>query len=353
MEYKGIYYGESKPQKFFEGGAHFKYSDLYKRLELLEREIHNNENIRNNNNENYYYNRFGKYYIEEKPIKNIIHTRNINKNYFNNPNTQITNFNRTISDIDKFRKKSENKNLNININPNIETYQKINKINNISSIPINKDYLRHNSYASNNSNNNVSRNKSSNVMNYQKSTDSLNYTNNLILSLRMQIANNIKNKHQIPHHKNISLENNKSPEYYIKYYNLIDSKSRNKNSMNYLRTSEKKNNVLTVTNGNNNNSNYQILFHRTMNHNQRIYQNNFIINHNSNNVNYNNYFNNLNYNKNIYNDNKNINYMKKRLNDNSSEKYLYKNLIYNKLNLNGFKSGENIFNKHNLVYYKN
>ena len=190
-------------------------------------------------------------------------------------------------------------------------------------------------------------------MNYQKSTDSLNYTNNLILSLRMQIANNIKNKHQIPHHKNISLENNKSPEYYIKYNNLIDSKSRNKNSMNYLRTSEKKNNVLTVTNGNNNNSNYQILFHRTMNHNQRIYQNNFIINHNSNNVNYNNYFNNLNYNKNIYNDNKNINYMKKRLNDNSSEKYLYKNLIYNKLNLNGIKSLENIFNNYYIVYYKN
>ena len=335
MEYKGIYYGESKQQKFFEGGAHFKYSDLYRQLELLRGEKYNNENIRKKINENHNFLQIGSFYNEEKPIKNIIHTRNINKNYLNYPNTQITNFNRTMSNMDKYRKKSESKNLDIN--PSIETYQKINKINNISYIP-NRDKLRNNSLASNNSNKNISRNKNSNLMNFQKSTENLNYTNNLILSLRMQIANNIKNKHQIPHHKNISLENNKSPEYYIKYNNFIDSKSRNKNSMNYLRNSEKKNNVLTVTNGNNNNSNYQILFHRTMNHNQRIYQNNFIINHNSNNVNYNNYFNNLNYNKNIYNDNKNINYMKKRLNDNSSEKYLYKNLIYNKLNLNGFKS---------------
>ena len=335
MEYKGIYYGESKQQKFFEGGAHFKYSDLYRQLELLRGEKYNNENVRKKINENHNFLQIGSFYNEEKPIKNIIHTRNINKNYLNYPNTQITNFNRTMSNMDKYRKKSESKNLDIN--PSIETYQKINKINNISYIP-NRDKLRNNSLASNNSNKNISRNKNSNLMNFQKSTENLNYTNNLILSLRMQIANNIKNKHQHHYHKNNSLENNKSPEYYIKYYNLIDSKSRNKNSMNYLRTSEKKNNVLTVTNGNNNNSNYQILFHRTMNHNQRIYQNNFIINHNSNNVNYNNYFNNLNYNKNIYNDNKNINYMKKRLNDNSSEKYLYKNLIYNKLNLNGFKS---------------
>ena len=350
MEYKGIYYGESKQQKFFEGGAHFKYSDLYRQLELLRGEKYNNENIRKKINENHNFLQIGSFYNEEKPIKNIIHTRNINKNYLNYPNTQITNFNRTMSNMDKYRKKSESKNLDIN--PSIETYQKINKINNISYIP-NRDKLRNNSLASNNSNKNISRNKNSNLMNFQKSSENLNYTNNLILSLRMQIANNIKNKHQHHYHKNNSLENNKSPEYYIKYNNFIDSKSRNKNSMNYLRTSEKKNNVLTVTNGNNNNSNYQILFHRTMNHNQRIYQNNFIINHNSNNVNHNNYFNNLNYNKNIYNDNKNINYMKKRLNDNSSEKYLYKNLIYNKLNLNGFKSGENVFNKHNLVYYKN
>ena len=38
MEYKGIYYGESKQQKFFEGGAHFKYSDLVDRMNQLIKE---------------------------------------------------------------------------------------------------------------------------------------------------------------------------------------------------------------------------------------------------------------------------------------------------------------------------
>ena len=35
MDYKGIYYGDSKSQRFFEFGAHFKYSDLYRQLEIL------------------------------------------------------------------------------------------------------------------------------------------------------------------------------------------------------------------------------------------------------------------------------------------------------------------------------
>ena len=35
MEYKGIYYGDTNEQKFYEGGAHFRYKDLYKCLEKL------------------------------------------------------------------------------------------------------------------------------------------------------------------------------------------------------------------------------------------------------------------------------------------------------------------------------
>ena len=347
MEYKGIYYGESKQQKFFEGGAHFKYSDLYRQLELLRGEKYNNENIRKKINENHNFLQIGSFYNEEKPIKNIIHTRNINKNYLNYPNTQITNFNRTMSNMDKYRKKSESKNLDIN--PSIETYQKINKINNISYIP-NRDKLRNNSLASNNSNKNISRNKNSNLMNFQKSTENLNYTNNLILSLRMQIANNIKNKHQHHYHKNNSLENNKSPEYYIKYNNFIESKSRNKNSMGHLRFGDKKINTLTMANGNND-TNYEILFHRTMNHNKRIFHNN----HFNYNINNNNNFNNFKSNKNIYNNNnnKNSNSVKKKLNDYINGKYQNKNLLYNKVNLDRFKSEDNIFKKQNLDYYKN
>ena len=34
-EYKGIYYGDDSEKKYFEGGAHFKYSKLYHILEQL------------------------------------------------------------------------------------------------------------------------------------------------------------------------------------------------------------------------------------------------------------------------------------------------------------------------------
>ena len=37
-EYKGIYYGENNEQLFYEGGAHFKYIELYRRLEILYRQ---------------------------------------------------------------------------------------------------------------------------------------------------------------------------------------------------------------------------------------------------------------------------------------------------------------------------
>ena len=34
-EYKGIYYQDDTEQHFYEGGAHFKYKDLYTILESL------------------------------------------------------------------------------------------------------------------------------------------------------------------------------------------------------------------------------------------------------------------------------------------------------------------------------
>lgn len=35
QDFKGIYYGDSTEKKYYEGGAHFKYNDLYKALSLL------------------------------------------------------------------------------------------------------------------------------------------------------------------------------------------------------------------------------------------------------------------------------------------------------------------------------
>ena len=60
-EYKGIYYGDETEQKFYEGGAHFKYNKLYKILEILVKErnkkekenkqellyVHKNKNLNN------------------------------------------------------------------------------------------------------------------------------------------------------------------------------------------------------------------------------------------------------------------------------------------------------------------
>ena len=37
-EYKWIYYGEESERKFYEGGAHFRYLNLYKALEKLSKE---------------------------------------------------------------------------------------------------------------------------------------------------------------------------------------------------------------------------------------------------------------------------------------------------------------------------
>ncbi len=34
-DYRGVYYNLPNEHQFFEGGAHFKYSDLYKRLFVL------------------------------------------------------------------------------------------------------------------------------------------------------------------------------------------------------------------------------------------------------------------------------------------------------------------------------
>ena len=38
-EYKGIYYNDDKEQQYYEGGAHFKYKELYKILEELSKKL--------------------------------------------------------------------------------------------------------------------------------------------------------------------------------------------------------------------------------------------------------------------------------------------------------------------------
>ena len=38
-EYKGIYYNENTQHKYYEGGAHFKYNELYQILEEISKKV--------------------------------------------------------------------------------------------------------------------------------------------------------------------------------------------------------------------------------------------------------------------------------------------------------------------------
>ena len=156
--YKGVYYNETKEQKFYEGGAHFKFKDLYNMLKklggILPEEDHINSNssfIKNNSNngENNLDINFNSLFNEEQEEKLRQKTRNINQfNYINNPNTQIT-FNKN--------NKSKNNNLSIkksymapsrNVDKNTLFFEEINKnYNNINSSTFNysiKNNLKNN-----------------------------------------------------------------------------------------------------------------------------------------------------------------------------------------------------------------
>lgn len=86
-EYKGIYYGDESERKFFEGGAHFKYSKLYKILEKLAKERNGKEkqkelyvhkkNILSNNNLN------KRRMTKDKKSRNIVSYLDSNKVSYN------------------------------------------------------------------------------------------------------------------------------------------------------------------------------------------------------------------------------------------------------------------------------
>ena len=93
--YKGIYYNDTKEQKYYEGGAHFKYKTLFNILLSLGGYIIEDSQIHYPNNSN------KKHHIRSnKDINSLLikvegkqskyKTRNLGQfNYVNNPNTQI------------------------------------------------------------------------------------------------------------------------------------------------------------------------------------------------------------------------------------------------------------------------
>ena len=100
--YKGLYYKESKEQKFYENGAHFSYKELYKILTYLKQEQDKIQKIEENEQNKAQQNKKESPKNDVKPNIQIIdliqknnennankvRTRNVmNPVFYNNPNT--------------------------------------------------------------------------------------------------------------------------------------------------------------------------------------------------------------------------------------------------------------------------
>ena len=307
MDYKGIYYGDNKVHKFYEYGAHFRYLDSYRQLELIKvkefEEIYSS--TRNKSNENIHQT----IYITDKS-KNPVISRNKNNNiYYNNPNSQNLNFNMTSANMMRIRKKSANLHSNL-INNKVVYFYLRNRNNNIINNHLINDKVKNNKIMINNS----SRNK----VIYQQNSDNIAYYNKLnqknLNSNKMNNAN---------HHFKYSSFDNYDREKNLKYF--LHLKSRNKNSINGL------NSIKSVEN--------------------RI--NNILVNSKEKNCGGENLF----FNKTIHPKNKSLifvspNIYKKKINNiNIPSKYINKNIISYKFNQEKFNSGEDIITNYELRNY--
>ena len=220
--YKGIYYNESKEQKYFEGGAHFKYKDLFKTLMdlggIMPEDNYNNTSKNNEINKNNDKILSLSNLLQKNQEKKINQkTRNVNQfNYVNNPNTRIT-FNKNSINKTKYLVK---KNSFINHSRNVD--------NNHFFDETNKNYTNVNTFSFNN-------NKKSFLKN--------NMTQNLILEKGINLENEEKNNNlsgnkKYIHLKNLKNEHNRNrSDVYIKNIKNISQdikeiKKYNKNNVN-------------------------------------------------------------------------------------------------------------------------
>ena len=115
-EYKGIYYGDEVEQKYYEGGAHFKYSKLYKILEILSRERIIKEQEKEKEKEllfNYPKNKNKNNLNENKITRNIISNidnKNFSYNTIGNNRRNDKNHKNIFLPISKGINREENKN---------------------------------------------------------------------------------------------------------------------------------------------------------------------------------------------------------------------------------------------------
>ena len=218
INYKGIFYHEQKEKNFYEGGAHFKYSDLVKRLIDLELEISKNSqtstkniSIENNNNLNID--------NEEKEIKitskeknnNNSNSLTINSHPIQN-NLKIITTHKYVLNTEKndVKEKSKKKRLMelLDYNSKISPFK--NNHNNYKKVLTNGNNSKDNNY----------KRKSLNTIGNNENL----YDSHNLLSLYINNNNNSKNK-------KIKINNN-LPLIQSSYFNNISNKNLFDNNIN-------------------------------------------------------------------------------------------------------------------------
>ena len=268
--YKGIYYKESKEQKYYEGGAHFRYKDLFQILISLGGIILEKEYYYSNMNQNIDTNRKKIIYSNSqsnkfKKQKQKIKTRNLaNLNYVNNPNTKISvngnkihrKNNLSINNVNHLLSKNktilfnnyfiDEKKSNNNTNDNNSTFNLMNcntqryiPINNLSRTilnNINKNNIIKKIKSKNDINSNINSKGKTNIYNYLKyfhqRTRSDAFISNKNNFNNSQIYNNLINRNN---NKIFSQKNN--------FNNLNNNKNtyitNNNNNINSINSYEK------------------------------------------------------------------------------------------------------------------
>ena len=202
FNYKGIFYKEDKEKKFYEGGAHFKYSDLVK--ELIELIKKNHEKLEYENSKdpienlncsinNLIIQKEENIHKKEKEIKKIFkETKLINSNLLTINNNKTQNNLKTIrphnyilnteKNIDKEKNKKKRLLELLNYNLKISPFQ--NNINNYKNI-------------FSNSNNSLDKKYQKKDLKTLGNNESLIESNNY-LNLRIKYKNSDNNNHNLP-----------------------------------------------------------------------------------------------------------------------------------------------------------
>ena len=349
--YKGFFYDEKKEQKYYEGGAHFRYKDLFEMLlfiggELPEKENDNNNKLIVNNDLKDISDNLS---INQNKLKPK--TRNFNQfNFVNNPNTQITfnkdffkkNNNNAFSIKNALCMKSRNNQNNYFLEDTNKNYNKTN----INIFNYNKNNLRNTLFQTFFNKKTNNQNNKNNINNEEKNDN--NIFHNKFNSLQYIYKHNKKNKKKIfLKKKNIHQFNyNNNQNCNIKYSDIINSYNNNVN------------NLLNIRKNNNSISNEKHLNFFKDKLNIYFPKNDIDKNYSKSIINKNIYGNNLGYNKDMNHKDKNIN-INNLIEQSNNEivpnmKNCYSGLIMNNymnktLNKKIYIDGNNLSLKNNII----